>query len=55
MKNKKVKKIVCKCDTCCKEIPKSVAMTAEGKDYVWHLCSQCYKKFQTNDKKPLKK
>ncbi len=42
---------MCKCETCCKLIPESVAMTAEGADYVKHFCgTECYEKWLRQQK-----
>jgi len=45
------------CSVCMKEIPDSVALSTEGKDYVLHFCgadcfSQWEKRAQPDDKKP---
>lgn len=33
------------CEVCCKEIPKSAALTVEGADYVRYFCGvECYQK-----------
>ncbi len=38
--------VLCKCNTCQREIPISAALTAEGADYVWHFCGKpCYEKW----------
>ena len=35
------------CEVCLKEIPRSVARSLEGVDYVYHFCGQqCYEKWQ---------
>jgi len=35
------------CEVCLKEIPRSVARSLEGPDYVYHFCGQkCYEKWQ---------
>jgi len=35
-----------KCEFCGKEIPKSAALSAEGKDYTWYFCGKdCYEKW----------
>lgn len=34
------------CDVCMKEIPKDVARSEEGRDYVYHFCGQdCFDKW----------
>ena len=34
------------CEVCLKEIPKSLAKSEEGKDYVYHFCgSDCHDKW----------
>lgn len=36
-----------RCDTCQKDIPSSVGVTAEGRDYVWHFCGMsCYERWR---------
>ena len=40
-----------RCKVCSKEIPQSVAHTAEGADYVWHFCGDCYKQEEANQSK----
>lgn len=43
------------CKICFKEIPKSVALSAEGKDYVWYFCGPaCYDKFREQRSKDSK-
>lgn len=42
---------LCRCETCCKEIPESSSMTSEGMDYVRHFCSiECYEKWWSENK-----
>lgn len=37
------------CEVCMKEIPRSVAQSYEGPDYVMHFCgAECYAKWQAN-------
>jgi YHS domain-containing protein len=49
---KQSEKKPCECKNCCKQIPTSAALTAEGKDYVWHFCSKnCYEKWHADHKK----
>ncbi len=41
------------CEVCLKEIPQSVAMTEEGKDYVHYFCGlECYTSWKKKDEKP---
>lgn len=48
------------CQVCLKEVPKSVAQSLEGSEYVYHFCgADCYQRWQkqggTNGKeKPAK-
>lgn len=40
----------CDCNTCCKQIPKSTAMTHEGQDYQLHFCGvACFNKWQLKE------
>ncbi len=42
---------LCECETCCKFIPESIALTFEGADYIKHFCSiTCYEKWQLHRK-----
>lgn len=42
---------MCKCVECCKYIPESAAVTAEGMDYVKHFCGkECYEKWLERQK-----
>lgn len=46
------------CQVCMKEIPKSVAESLEGPQYVYYFCgADCYETWQTESggQKPLKK
>lgn len=45
-KNQKEGCPLCECETCCKQIPLSAALTPEGADYVRHFCGvDCYEKW----------
>ncbi|MBS0290106.1 MAG: DUF3330 domain-containing protein [Proteobacteria bacterium] len=40
------------CHVCKKHITESVAITSEGKDYIWHFCDQkCYESYKNNKQK----
>ncbi len=37
------------CQVCLKEVPRSVAKSLEGADYVYHFCgADCYQRWQKN-------
>ncbi len=41
------------CEVCLKEIPKSVATTEEGEDYVHYFCGlECYTSWKKQAEKP---
>ncbi len=41
------------CETCLKEIPRSVAQSHEGADYTYHFCGgECYERWRTGASGP---
>jgi len=39
-----------KCEVCLKEIPKSLAKSVEGAEYVYYFCGdKCYAQWEEND------